>query len=100
MFKPACQAQIVFCGQLNLTYQKHQQQKRNTFRLSNSLDPDQDRHNVSPDLGCNCLHSKSAVQDLHCLSDKTYLAENCSTLIEFHLNFKNNTINIYHERPL
>ena len=28
---------------------------RNTIRLSNSFDPDQDRQNVGPDLGHNCL---------------------------------------------
>ena len=28
---------------------------RNTIRVSNSLDPDQDRQNVGPDLGPNCL---------------------------------------------
>ena len=28
---------------------------RNIIRVSNSLDPDQDRPFVSPDLGLNCL---------------------------------------------
>ena len=28
---------------------------RNTIRVSNSLDPDRDRHSVSPDLGPNCF---------------------------------------------
>ena len=28
---------------------------RNTFRVSNSFDPDQARHFVGPDLGPNCL---------------------------------------------
>ena len=28
--------------------------------MSNSLDPDQDRHSVSPDLGPNCLQRLSA----------------------------------------
>ena len=32
---------------------------RNTVRVSNSLDPDQDRHYVGPDLGHNCLPSLS-----------------------------------------
>ena len=27
----------------------------NTIKLSNSLDPDQARHYVGPDLGTNCL---------------------------------------------
>ena len=26
-----------------------------TIRVSNNLDPDQDRHSISPDLGPNCL---------------------------------------------
>ena len=33
---------------------------RNTIRISNSLDPDQDRQNVCPDLGPNCLQKLSA----------------------------------------
>ena len=33
---------------------------RNTFRVSNGLDPDQDRLSVGPDLGPNCLQSLSA----------------------------------------
>ena len=33
---------------------------RNIFRVSNGLDPDQDRHNVGPDLGPNCLQRLSA----------------------------------------
>ena len=28
---------------------------RNTIRKSNRLDPDQDRHSVSPDLAPNCF---------------------------------------------
>ena len=28
---------------------------KNSFRMSNSLDPDQARHFVRPDLGPNCL---------------------------------------------
>ena len=34
---------------------------RNTIRVSNSLDPDQARHLVGPDLGPNCLQRLSAV---------------------------------------
>ena len=30
----------------------------NTIRVSNCLDPDQDRHSVGPDLGPNCLQIK------------------------------------------
>ena len=33
---------------------------RNTIRVSNSLDPDQARHLVGPDLGPNCLQKLSA----------------------------------------
>ena len=33
---------------------------RNTIRVSNSLDPDQARHFVGPDLGPNCLQRLSA----------------------------------------
>ena len=33
---------------------------RNSTRVSNGLDPDQDRHSVGPDLGPNCLPRLSA----------------------------------------
>ena len=33
---------------------------RNTIRVSNVLDPDHDRHSVSPDLLANCLQTLSA----------------------------------------
>ena len=33
---------------------------RNTIRVSNGLDPDQDQYFVGPDLGPNCLQSLSA----------------------------------------
>ena len=33
---------------------------RNAIRVSNSLDPDQARQNVGPDLGPNCLQKLSA----------------------------------------
>ena len=32
---------------------------RNTFRVSNGSDPDQDQQNVGPDLGLNCLQRLS-----------------------------------------
>ena len=35
---------------------------RNTMRVSNSLNPDQDGHFVRPDLGPNCL-KRSAAED-------------------------------------
>ena len=33
---------------------------RNTFRMSNSFDPDHARHSVGRDLGSNCLQRLSA----------------------------------------
>ena len=33
---------------------------KNTFRVSNGLDPDQDRRSVGPDLGPNSLQMLSA----------------------------------------
>ena len=41
-----------------LTISKHS--FRNTIRVSNSSDQDQDRHSVGPDLGPNCLQRYSA----------------------------------------
>ena len=32
------------------------QKIRSIISVSNSFDPDQDRHSVGPDLGPNCLH--------------------------------------------
>ena len=37
---------------------------RNIISLSNSLDPDQDGHPVSPDLGRNCLQRLSVEDKL------------------------------------
>ena len=34
---------------------------RNTFRVSNSLDPDQEQHFMGPDLGPNCLQKMTKV---------------------------------------
>ena len=42
--------------------------------MSYSLDPDQDRHFVGPDLGSNCLQRFSA-------DDKSYCQERVSILI-------------------
>ena len=33
---------------------------RNSIRVSDGLDPDQDRQNVGPDLGPNCLQRLSS----------------------------------------
>ena len=38
---------------------------RNTITVSNSLDPDQDRRSVGPDLGPNCLQRLSADDKSH-----------------------------------
>ena len=51
-----------FCCRL-LTFSKLTFSKnsfKNTFKVSNSLDPDQDRHPVGPDLDSNCLQRLSA----------------------------------------
>ena len=44
--------------------------------LSNSLDPDQDRQNVGPDLGPNCLQRLSADDRSPILQGKSYRKEN------------------------
>ena len=36
---------------------------RNTIRVSNGLDPDQDRQNVGPDLDPNCLKIRLSADD-------------------------------------
>ena len=48
---------LFFCGLPSFFENKlfRQNSFRNTFRVSNSLNPDQDRHYVCPDLGPNCL---------------------------------------------
>ena len=43
-----------------LTFSKKYFRNVNTIRVSNSLDPGQDRHYVGPDLGPNCLQRFSA----------------------------------------
>ena len=47
-----------FSFHLLITFSKNH--FRNTIRVSNGLDPDQDRQNVGPDLGPNCLQRTSA----------------------------------------
>ena len=42
-----------------LTFSKYS--FKNSIRVSNSLDPDQGRHSVGPDLDPNCLQRLSAV---------------------------------------
>ena len=51
-----------------LTFSK--QSFRNTIRVSNCLDPDQDRLNVGPDLGPNCLKRLSTDNKMHILARK------------------------------
>ena len=46
---------VIFHAFLSSTDFFQNQLFRNTIRASNSLDPDQDRHSVDPDLGSNCL---------------------------------------------
>ena len=45
---------------------------RKTIRVSNNIDPDQDRHYVGPDLGPNCLHRLPA-DDKSSLARKEYI---------------------------
>ena len=47
---------VRFALDLNIIYHNSR-----TIRVSNSLDPDQDRRYVGPDLGPNCLQRLSAV---------------------------------------
>ena len=44
---------------------------RNTTRVSNGLDPDQDQCYDSPDLGPNCLQRLSADDKIHCYQRKS-----------------------------
>ena len=44
-----------FCCQLLISSKLTLKKIRNTIRVSNGLDPDQDKHSVGPDLGPNCL---------------------------------------------
>ena len=48
---------------------------RNTIIVSNSLDPDQYRHSVDPDLGPNCLQRLSA-DNRSCFYPTYYLNSN------------------------
>ena len=47
-----------FFSKSKLTFQKILSEKLS--RVSNGLDPDQERHCVGPDLGLNCLQRLSA----------------------------------------
>ena len=48
---------LVICFFFKTTFWKN---SKNTIRVLNSLDPDQARHFVGPDLGLNCLQNLSA----------------------------------------
>ena len=56
-----------FLSSADFFFQKQRLQKkfRNSIRMSNGLDPDQDRHYVGPDLDQNCLKSLSADDKSH-----------------------------------
>ena len=57
-------------------------------RVSNSLDPDQARHFVRPDLGSNCLQKLSAGKELNAkLVDTTFWLKPWLKLISFGYNF-------------
>ena len=47
---------------------------RNTFSVSNNLDPDQDRQNVGPDRGSNCSQRLSADDKSHHQEEKLNMA--------------------------
>ena len=50
-----------FCGLLIFSKSSFSKDSfRITMRVANSLDPDQARHSVGPDLGPNCLQKLSA----------------------------------------
>ena len=54
---------------MKLTFFKKKKKKKKNilehFGVSNSLDPDQDQHSFSPDLGPNCLQRLSADNKSH-----------------------------------
>ena len=52
---------------------------RNTIRASNSLDPDQARHSVGPDLGTNYLHGLST-DNKRCHSQIKSLFKKCCVM--------------------
>ena len=49
-----------FMTSADFYFQNYLKKIRNTIRVSNSLDPDQNRRSVGPDLGPNCLQRSSA----------------------------------------
>ena len=62
----------------------------NTIRVSNSLDPDQARHFVGPDLGPNCLKRLSADtvgKELNTKQLDTFWLKPWLKLISFGSNF-------------
>ena len=61
IFEKAVKFLIVFCCKLYVALKGLKNSFRNTLRVSNGLDPYQDQHSVSPDLGPNCLQRRKIV---------------------------------------
>ena len=55
-----------------------------TVRVANSLDPDQARHYVGPDLSPNCLRCLSA-DDASRHRFRTVLSDNLHAILKLHL---------------
>ena len=62
--------------QIQLTFSKRS--FRNTIRVSNGLDPDQDRCSVDPHLGLNCLQRFSADDKVAASRQELEGERNCS----------------------
>ena len=56
---------------------------RNAIRMSNSLDPNQDRHFVGPDLDASCLHRLSAVNNKMLLAGTWLIGKGISFALFF-----------------
>ena len=54
------------CCILGSMYTVHKKKAIKLLSVSNSLDPDQDRHSVGPDLGSDCLQRLSADDKSRC----------------------------------
>ena len=63
---------MLFCRLLNFFFSKLICSK-NLLRMSNSLDPDQARHLVGPDLGPNCLQRFITLADKELKKDLMHL---------------------------
>ena len=60
---------LTFFFKINQTFSKYS--FRNTITVSSSLDPDQARHSVGPDLGPNCLQRSAADDKIRRLQAKS-----------------------------